>query len=197
MALYTRAGDKGYTVLPSADGGTHLRLRKNDARLAALGTLDELNAVIGLCAVEAGRVEHKRITRALLRIQNELLRVGSMLAAIATGSAAEVRIEPSAVTRMEKQVDAIWQRMGPLEHFILPGGCELAGRLHLARTVARRAERAAIVALDVSQHTRGAGPHAGVIGRYLNRLSDLLFALARLANRDAGVQEVIWRPEQE
>jgi len=191
MPMYTRRGDKGYTVLPSADGTTHLRLRKNDARLAALGALDELNAAIGLCVVEAGRAKGKRISRVLLQVQDELFQIGAMLTSLATGGTPAARIKPSAVARIERLIDAICRRLGPLEHFILPGGCELAGRLHLARTIARRAERAVIAALDVSPHTVDAAPHAGVIGRYLNRLSDLLFVLAR-ANHDAGTEDVAW-----
>lgn len=195
MALYTKAGDKGYTVLPSADGQTSVRLRKNDPRLMAMGALDELNAAIGLCVVEARRAEGGRVAKTLLRIQDELFRIGAMLAAIATGSTPEVRVERPAVTRMEKQIDAAWQRLGALDHFVLPGGCELAARLHVARTVARRAERAAVAALDVSLHSRKSNTHSAVIARYLNRLSDLLFALARQANRDAGLDDVIWPPK--
>lgn len=192
MALYTKTGDKGFTVLLSADGATHLRVRKNDPRLAALGAIDELNATIGLCVIEARRVQADRIAKALLRIQDDLFRVGAMLATIGAGGTPELCVERSAVARMERQVDAVWQKLGPLPHFLLPGGCELAGRLHLARTVTRRAERATVAALDVSQHSRLNVSHAGVIGRYLNRLSDLLFALARQANHDAGVEEAVW-----
>lgn len=196
MTLYTRTGDKGFTLLPGADGKTFLRIRKDDPRLEALGALDELNAAVGVCAVEAGRAENKEIGDALARIQEDLFRVGSVLAAIGADTRPEVRLSPSAMTRMEKQIDGIWSELGKLEHFVRPGGCELAARLHLARSVARRAERATVTALQAIPTAKRSSAAGVGLGRYLNRLSDLLFALARKANRDSGVDESTWQPSK-
>jgi len=181
-------------MLPGKDPSTCLRLRKDDPRLAALGTIDELNAAVGLCVVEARRQNSARLAGALERAQGNLLRVGAMLAAIAAGAQPSVRLGTAAVTRMEKRIDAIWRRLGELKQFILPGGCELSARLHLARAVARRAERAAVAAIDVSQHSKRSGADAAIAAKYLNRLSDFLFALARQANQDCGQADQVWEP---
>ncbi|OPX24327.1 MAG: ATP:cob(I)alamin adenosyltransferase [Planctomycetales bacterium 4484_123] len=194
MSLYTRTGDKGFTELRGAGGRTLLRLRKTDPRLVALGSLDELGAAVGLCVVEAERQGRKRPAGVLRRVQSDLFRAGAMLAAMGAGSMPDVRLERGAVVRMERYIDGIDARLGQLRHFVLPGGCELAARLHLARAIARRAERAAVAALDVSQRSGQSAADAALLTRYLNRLSDLLFALARQANHDAGVEESAWKP---
>ena len=194
MALYTRSGDKGFTLLPGPDGGGSLRVRKDDARLTAMGEVDELNAAIGLCVCEAVRGEHAVIRKALTTIQKELLRVGAVLAAVIGGRKPGVRLRQTSVTRLEKQMDAIWGELPELKHFVLPGGCELAARLHLARAIARRAERAVATMMNLAGRAgRGDSPTA-TVARYINRLSDFLFALARLANRDAGLEDAIWKP---
>ena len=162
--IYTRGGDAGETSL--GDGS---RVSKLDAHIAALGDVDELNSVVGWCA--AG----------LDRIQNELFDLGADLA---VPGGHRLRIEQPYVDRLEAEIDAANSRLEPLKSFVLPGGTEAAARLYLARAVCRRAERA-VLAVD------GVNPLAAV---YLNRLSDLLFVLARLAN---GGDEPLWRPGQD
>ena len=159
--IYTRGGDAGETSL--GDGS---RVSKLDARIVALGEVDELNSVLGWCA--AG----------LDRIQNELFDLGADLS-VPGGD--RLRIEQSYVDRLEAEIDAANSRLEPLKSFVLPGGTETAARLYLARAVCRRAERAVLA-------VEGTNPLAAV---YLNRLSDLLFVLARLAN---GGDEPLWRP---
>lgn len=174
MKIYTKTGDEGQTH--RADGR---RVSKTDPLMDAVGTVDELNSHLGLCVLSAS------VAEALRPVQSELLTLGSTLA---TGGARPVDQLVPAVERMERQIDDVWSKMPPLTHFILPGGCEAAGRLHVARTVCRRAERS-VVAL---KEAGGYVPAEGV--RYLNRLSDLLFALARWANNQAGAKEDIWQP---
>lgn len=194
MALYTRTGDKGFTLLPGPEGARPLRVRKDDARLAALGEVDELNAVIGLCVGEAVRAQHAVIRKALTNVQKELLRVGAVLAAVVAGRKPEVRLRQTSVSRLEKQMDAIGRELPELKHFVLPGGCELAARLHLARAVARRAERTVVTMMNLAGRASKKDSPAAVVARYLNRLSDFMFALTRLANRDAGLGDAVWHP---
>ena len=177
MSLYTKTGDGGFTSLPGAAG----RVRKDDPRFSAMGGLDELNAAVGFCLVEAGRAGDASVVDALKPVQAELFSVGA---------APPVRLD-EAVARMEKRIDAICDELPELKDFILPGGCELASRLHLARTIARRTERAVVAALNPADDERSAAP---VALRYLNRLSDLLFVLARLANHNAGETEITSKP---
>ena len=169
--IYTRGGDKGETSL--GDGS---RVAKTDPRIAATGDVDELNSVVGWTAVVAeGEV------RALLeRIQNELFDLGADLA-IPLGKEG-LRVTQEQVDRLEADCDAWNERLEPLKSFVLPGGTELAARLFLTRAVCRRAERAALALAD-----RGA-----LVTVYLNRLSDLLFILARAANPAGG--ETLWKP---
>ena len=186
MALYPENGDEGFSRLPGHEGGP---VRKDDARFTALGTIDELNVSIGLCLAEARRAEGDEICRVLSTVQQELLSLGATLAAGGAGGDAPAQLEPDAVRRMQEQIDRTCGKLPELKHFILPGGCELAGRLHLACAVCRRAERAVVAALNP--------PRPGLsdlLVQYLNRLSDLLFALARQANHDAGVPDAIWKP---
>jgi cob(I)alamin adenosyltransferase len=159
--IYTRGGDAGETSL--GDGS---RVPKTDARVAALGDVDELNSVLGWA--DAG----------LERIQNELFDLGADLA-VPVGDA--LRIEQSYVDRLEAEIDEANAALQPLKSFVLPGGTDAAARLYLARAVCRRAERSVLAVRD-------ANPLAAV---YLNRLSDLLFVLARAAN---GGDEPLWRP---
>ncbi len=160
-SIYTGGGDKGQTSL--GDGS---RVSKLDPRIAALGDVDELNSVLGWCA--AG----------LDRIQNELFDLGADLS---VPSGDRLQIEQPYIDRLEAEIDEANARLEPLRSFVLPGGTETAARLYLARAVCRRAERAVLV-------VDGTNPLAAV---YLNRLSDLLFVLARLAN---GGDEPLWRP---
>jgi cob(I)alamin adenosyltransferase len=164
--IYTRGGDKGETSL--GDGS---RISKLDPRVVALGEVDELNSLLGL----AGGVD---------RIQNELFDLGADLAVPYAANEERLRITPDAVERLEQEIDAANATLPELKSFVLPGGSERAAQLFLARAVCRRAER---VVLSVP-HTN---PLAAV---YLNRLSDLLFVLARAANVEAGVDEPLWRP---
>jgi cob(I)alamin adenosyltransferase len=178
-------------------------MRKDDPRAAALGGVDELNASIGLCLVEANRITHVRIREALEAVQPNLLAIGSILAAAGSSAEPPVKFGPEAVGKMEGDIDAIWGNLPELKRFILPGGSELAARLHLARTICRRAERdvtAMLAALPQPPTAGTSAPHPAAqatiadLKAYLNRLSDFLFALARLANRDSGENDLIWTP---
>jgi cob(I)alamin adenosyltransferase len=164
--IYTRGGDKGETSL--GDGS---RVSKLDPRVAAMGEVDELNSVLGL----AGGLD---------RVQNELFDVGADLAVPSAGNEDRLRITQQAVERLEQEIDATNESLPELKSFVLPGGSERAARLFLARAVCRRAERAALAVSDTN-------PLAAI---YLNRLSDLLFVLARAANAEDGVDEPLWRP---
>jgi len=183
-SIYTKQGDDGHTI---GCGGR--RVAKNDAHCQALGALDELSSHVGLCLQAAAGREQESVRKALLGVQPELLTLGAMLFACGD-SAAEAgapTIGPGTISRMESLIDASQASLGELTHFVLLGGCELACRLHVARAVCRRAERD-VVALA------SAGPNVPPIAlAYLNRLSDLLFALARRANADAGIRENTWR----
>jgi cob(I)alamin adenosyltransferase len=168
--IYTRGGDRGETSL--GDGS---RTSKLDPRVQAFGTVDELNSVLGWAQVEA-RDER------LARIQNELFDLGADLCVPFAEGDGKLRIGQAAIDRLEAECDEANAELPELKSFVLPGGGEVASRLHVARAVCRRAERDTIAA-------GGVNPLAVV---YLNRLSDLLFILARAAN--AGGDEPLWRP---
>jgi cob(I)alamin adenosyltransferase len=176
MKIYTKAGDDGSTGL--IGGG---RVSKSDPRLECIGAIDELNAVIGWAAVVAAEMGEK-----LNIVQNELFVIGSMLACADHPPEHLPVLEESSIGRLEMEIDAATEELEPLRNFILPGGSELAARLHVARGVCRRAERV-IVAFS---HDR---PVAGVILTYLNRLSDWIFVMARWGNFRAGVEDVPWK----
>jgi cob(I)alamin adenosyltransferase len=176
--IYTRTGDAGETSL--GDGS---RVPKLDARIGAFGTVDELNSLIGL-ALAVSIDGEQRST--LERIQNELFDLGADLS-VPFGVGDRLRIEQPAIERLEAECDRFNADLTPLKSFVLPGGTEAAARLQVARAVCRRAEREALAAseqVDVN-------PLALV---YLNRLSDLLFILARAANAAAGEEEPLWKP---
>lgn len=183
MKIYTRTGDDGSTGL--FGGG---RVRKSDPRIECYGTIDELNAAIGLSAAAASAPAVYEMREWLRQIQNELFNIGSHLATPSESpSAAKLpALEDSIVSRLEMQIDEADQQLTPLRQFILPAGSEVACRLHLARTICRRAERR-IVAFAMDR------PVPNLIITYLNRLSDWLFVMARLANRRAGVEDVPWK----
>jgi cob(I)alamin adenosyltransferase len=164
--IYTRGGDKGETSL--GDGS---RVSKLDPRVAAMGDVDELNSLLGL----AGGLD---------RVQNELFDVGADLSVPFVAGDERLRITEAAVNRLEQEIDAVNEALPALKSFVLPGGDERAAWLFLARAVCRRAERALLAVPDVN-------PLAAV---YVNRLSDLLFVLARAANAEAGAEEPLWRP---
>ncbi|MDZ4754890.1 MAG: cob(I)yrinic acid a,c-diamide adenosyltransferase [Phycisphaerae bacterium] len=186
MKLYTRSGDDGTTGL--FGGG---RVSKDDPRIEAYGTVDELNACIGLAAssCSADRPVQKRLLEMFGQIQSRLFDIGADLATPEESKAAAkiVRIDASVVQEIESWIDEIDGGNPPIRAFVLPGGTELAARMHLARTVCRRAERL-MVHLAHSESVSQAAIH------WINRLSDLLFAMARRANHDLGVADVPWIP---
>jgi cob(I)alamin adenosyltransferase len=177
--IYTRTGDDGTTGL-----GDGARLPKHHLRIESYGTVDELSSVLGLALANGLDGEPARWVRA---IQNDLFDVGSDLC-VPGASGDRLRITASYTTRLEGQIDQVNEGLEPLKSFVLPGGTRCAAWLHLARTVCRRAERlvTALVA------TEGEAVNGEVV-RYLNRLSDLLFVLARAAN-DGGDADVLWVP---
>jgi cob(I)alamin adenosyltransferase len=177
MPIYTRTGDGGET---GWYGGA--RVGKDTARIEALGTVDELNAVLGLARAE----ELAPPLNALLeRIQNELFEVGAELSTPDPVAQRTRTIGPARVQAMEADIDRLESAVGPIQGFILPGGTRAAAALHVARTVCRRAERR-VAGLMRS----GEGEVSPALLVYLNRLGDLLFVLARAANAQAGVPDV-------
>jgi cob(I)alamin adenosyltransferase len=176
--IYTRGGDTGETSL--GDGS---RVSKLDPRIAAYGTVDELNATLGI--IVAGACPDS-IRDVLERVQNELFDLGADLS-VPLEHDDRLRVTQGQVDRLEDDCDRFNAELPELRSFVLPGGTEAAARLHVARTVCRRAEREALVAAaahDVDP----------VALAYLNRLSDLLFILARAANAADGHEEPLWRP---
>ncbi len=185
--IYTRGGDRGQTSL-----GDGARVAKHDPRVAAFGTVDEANATIGLV-----RLHTEGALDAILgRVQNDLFDLGADLCRPGGGPGSDpggseparsaLRVNQTQVARLEAEIDEINAKLAPLDSFLLPGGTAAAAALHLARTVSRRAERE-ITALAEAETVN---PEAV---RYINRLSDLLFVLARHANDD-GAQDVLWEP---
>jgi cob(I)alamin adenosyltransferase len=181
MKIYTKTGDKGDTSL---FGGQ--RVPKDALRIEAYGNVDELNSVLGI--VRADNTE-PRVEKVLAAVQDVLFHLGADLATprSAAGKKAVRRIEEKDCLPLEKHIDAIETELKPLRNFVVPGGSPVAARLHFARTVCRRAERS-VVRLSRNEDI-GDGTTV-----YLNRLSDLLFVLARYANHAAGVPEVKWNP---
>ena len=171
--IYTRGGDAGQTSL-----GDGKRASKLDPLLRAYGAVDELNSVVGWARVAAGAPP-------LERVQNELFDVGADLSVPYVEGDGVLRVTPEMIARLERDCDDANAALPPLRSFVLPGGTEAAARLHVARAVCRRAERDALAA----HAERPLNPHALV---YLNRLSDLLFILARAANQDGD--EPVWKP---
>jgi cob(I)alamin adenosyltransferase len=176
--IYTRGGDQGETSL--GDGS---RVSKLDCRIGAYGTVDELNSALGV--VLAGELPEE-LREPLTRIQNELFDVGADLS-VPWGATDRLRVEQGMIDRLEELCDAFNADLPELRSFVLPGGTEAAARLHVARTLCRRAER------DVLLGSREVELNPLVL-RYLNRLSDLLFILARAANARAGFDEPLWKP---
>jgi cob(I)alamin adenosyltransferase len=176
--IYTGGGDAGETSL--GDGS---RVSKLDGRIAAFGTVDELNSAVGL--VLAGECPES-VRLVLERVQNELFDVGADFS-VPLQREGRLRVTTDQVEALERDCDRFNAELPELKSFVLPGGTEAAARLHLARAICRRAEREAI---DAS-HQHDLDPTAVV---YLNRLSDLLFILARAVNASAGREEPLWRP---
>ena len=182
MKIYTKSGDDGTTGLIGGE-----RTGKESSRIAAYGTVDELNATLGVAraALDGGAVD-----AALARVQDDLFVLGAELAS-PPGRAADKlgvgRLGEDDVKRLEQEIDDWEAELPPLKNFIVPGGAPAAAALHLARTICRRAERTAWAL------ARDSGVGDATL-RYLNRLSDHLFVAARTANRDSGVADVVWRP---
>ena len=179
--IYTRTGDDGTTAL-----GTGERRRKYDLRISAYGTLDEVNAVIGIARLHTAN--DPALDAALSRIQNDLFDVGADLCTPGKGrgpGGARLTVTAVQVTWLESEIDGLNAGIAPLKSFILPGGGPAAAYLHLARTVCRRAERL-LVEFSLDR------PIPGIVLTYLNRLSDWLFVYARLSNHLAGVEDVPW-----
>ena len=187
--IYTKTGDDGTTGL--GDGS---RVNKYDVRVEAYGTVDEANACIGVCVIEAERAGGEtgaKIANLLRGVQNDLFDVGADLCCPVEAGEVEggrLRVTSAQTLRIEKAIDEYNARLAALNSFVLPGGTALAASLHVARTVTRRAERR-IVEL-CARHVESTN---GETVRYVNRLSDLLFVLSRVANGD-GAKDVKWVP---
>ncbi len=181
--IYTRTGDGGDTAL-----GDNARVPKHSVRVSAYGTVDELNAALGVARLHA---EAKTVDDALSRIQNDLFDLGADLCRPDMEKDVEagfpvLRMSDSQTKRLEAEIDAMIQLLEPLKSFVLPAGSALAAHLHLARTVARRAERLTTELASAEEVNVAALT-------YLNRLSDWLFCAARIAN-DEGRADVLWTP---
>jgi cob(I)alamin adenosyltransferase len=175
VKIYTRTGDSGETSL---FGGA--RVAKNDARIEAYGTVDELSSFLGVARAAAlpGEIE-----TVLEQVQRDLFDVGAHLAS--PGTSRFSGVDPRRIEELERAIDAMERELVPLKNFILPGGSLAAANLHVARTVCRRAERCVVGLHDESEATQSTIA-------YLNRLSDYLFVAARYANLRADVQDVEW-----
>ena len=185
--IYTRTGDDGTTAL-----ATGARRPKFDLRIAAYGTTDETNACIGMARLHCAS-EDATVDAMLGRIQNDLFDLGAELASPDTGEKLEwepLRIVQAQVDRLEREIDQLNADLEPLRSFVLPGGTPAAAALHLARTVARRAERRIVALQDSEGETVSVAAVA-----YINRLSDFLFVAARWVN-DKGRTDILWVPGQ-
>jgi cob(I)alamin adenosyltransferase len=181
--IYTRGGDKGKTAL-----GSGKRVAKHHPRVAAYGTVDETNAVVGLARLTTATLDDREIDAILGRIQNDLFDLGADLATpqVENPEFPPLRIVPEQVTRLEGEIDRLNADLAPLNSFVLPGGSAAAAWLHLARTVARRAERE----ITLLAESETVNPEAI---RYINRLSDLFFVMSRHLN-GGGAGDVLWEP---
>jgi cob(I)alamin adenosyltransferase len=188
--VYTRGGDKGETGLA---GGQ--RVPKDSLRIEAYGTVDELNATIGVARATAeesltGHAKLAELDAILKRVQHELFNVGSILATLPQDvHPRQARVTEAEIAQLEAEIDRMNAVLPALRSFVLPGGCRLNADLHVSRTVCRRAERIA-VALARQE------PIDGEIIRYLNRLSDALFVWSRWASHTLGVPEISWEPNR-
>ena len=186
--IYTRGGDRGETGLV---GGQ--RVPKDDLRIEAYGTVDELNAFLGLAGVTCAEAAEPRLAKlaaSLRRVQHELFNVGSILATKPEDvHPRQARVTDAEVAQLEHEIDAMNGELKPLRSFVLPGGTRLNAELHLARTICRRAERALVTLARRDE----VPPEAE---RYLNRLSDALFVWSRWASHVQGVAEVLWEPNE-
>lgn len=182
MKIYTKTGDQGLTGLI---GGS--RVSKNTPRIAAYGDVDELNSIFGIVIVET---PHEPIKKSLTEIQSTLFTIGAQLATPVGNPAVQV-VTAAQVGSLERQIDVIDESLQPLRNFVLPGGGRTSAYLHLARTVCRRAERAVVALTQIPDEK----VDKWVI-IYLNRLSDYLFTLSRLANQLDKIADVPWIPQK-
>jgi len=183
--VYTRAGDRGKTQLIGGE-----KVFKSNARIECYGTIDELNAALGMClsALEASKAKDA-LTPILVRVQNELFNVGTQLATPDAERRAELPdIRAELITQLEREMDGLGETLPDLTSFVLPGGSECSARLHVARTVCRRAERL-VVALASEEEVDDR--HLS----YLNRLSDALFVFGRYCLLTDGDSEQLWDPK--
>jgi cob(I)alamin adenosyltransferase len=180
MKIYTKTGDQGDTGL---FGGP--RVGKDAPRIEAYGTVDELNSVLGIARAQGLDAEFDAL---VAKIQNDLFAVGAQLATPDPAHVASARVGAAEIAALEQAIDRFESRLEPLRQFILPGGCPAAAYLHFARTVCRRAERRLVALMRTPSEPIAPEPLV-----YLNRLSDLLFVMARVANRSAGTSDVPWQ----
>jgi cob(I)alamin adenosyltransferase len=178
MKIYTRTGDTGKTGLLGE------RRSKADLRVETIGTVDELNAFVGEALT---RVESDDIRQDLQQIARELFSAGSDLALVAAGR--NYLLEAESIARLEAMIDRYDEELSPLTQFILPGGTSLATVLHQCRSITRRAERCVVRLSEVEEINRE-------LLRYFNRLSDLFFTLARVANARAGQADIPWKGDE-
>jgi cob(I)alamin adenosyltransferase len=179
--IYTRTGDDGTTGLVGNE-----RRSKSDSRIEAIGAVDEVNAALGLTRQQTKSIA--AIDAMLARIQNDLFDIGADLATPSSDTAAPpaLRISDRQIERLEAEIDQLNAELAPLRSFVLPGGSAASAALHFARTLARRAERSTFRLAEEEEASLA-------VGRYLNRLSDLLFVMARWANNRGG-DDVLWVP---
>lgn len=182
MKIYTKTGDTGKTSLL---GGN--RVDKDCMEIDAIGEVDELNSCIGVLIEEVEDEEYKRVRNKLLSIQNNLFTLGSMIAAVQTDIVKIPKLKKIDITKLEKWIDMMTEELPPLTQFILPGGGEAAAYSFFVRAVCRRTERRTV---ELSKKNSALSPLAV---KYLNRLSDLLFVLARWLNMKEGIPEVVWK----
>jgi cob(I)alamin adenosyltransferase len=186
--IYTRTGDDGTTAL-----GTGERRKKHDLRIATYGTIDELNACLGLARLHTS--DQLAIDAMLARIQNDLFDLGADLCTPDQGKGkgpggARLAVTDAQVTRLEQEIDTLNEDLAPLRSFVLPGGTPAAAALHLARTVCRRGERMMVELSD-----RPGEEVSAAALKYVNRLSDFLFVAGRFLNRK-GTNDILWVPGQ-
>lgn len=177
--IYTRTGDNGTTGLVRGP-----RRQKHDLRIEAFGSVDETNAILGLCRIYSANTP--RLDAALSRIQNDLFDLGADLATPGD-EPDDLRMTQEQVTWLEERIDYYNDNLQPLTSFVLPGGSPLSTNLHLARTVSRRTERSIAALIEAEPDTNN------LAMQYLNRLSDLLFVLARVGNGN-GAKDILWQP---
>jgi cob(I)alamin adenosyltransferase len=180
--IYTKTGDDGTTALATGE-----RRPKSDLRFETIGTLDELNAHVGVARLSEGHLP-AALGKMLAAIQNDLFDLGADLATPEKARGERLRIVVAQVERIEREIDVLNERLAPLTSFVLPGGTAAAAHLHVCRTVARRAERL-MVALAAKEPLNPEALH------FVNRLSDFFFVAARVANDD-GRRDVLWVPGQ-